>query len=103
MAVRSHKLHCELSEHVSYSRDLGPQTALGQVGAMECAEAEDREAGNLGTCARVHVCIYACVCASGVCQLIAGRYLGEKSKPVIMSGKMTCIDKVSSDGFRLIS
>lgn len=32
-------------EHASYSRDLGPQTALGQVGAMERTEAEDREAG----------------------------------------------------------
>ena len=58
MAVRSHKLHCELSEHGSHSRDLGPQTALGQVGAMECAEAEEREAGNLGTCARVHMPMY---------------------------------------------
>lgn len=58
---------------------------------------------------RVHVCIIVhanlcvCMCASGVCHLIAGRYLGENSKPVIMSGNMTCVDKVSSDGLGLIS
>lgn len=56
----------------------------------------------------VHVCIIvyanlcACMCASGVCHLIAGRYLGENSKPVITSGNMTYIDKVSSDGLGLV-
>lgn len=73
---------------------------------MECTEAEEREAGNLGTCARVHVCkcqymrVYVCLWRVPDNRR---RYLGENSKPVIMSGRMTCIDKVSSDGFGLIS